>query len=314
MDRISVVLFVSVAVVATTTASAWMVPTTSSPRSSASVRLLSLSSPSNDASSKKGTILVLGGTGFLGQAVCQQALQEGFEVTSLSRRGLPPSSSNTKVDYRTGDATNPECVKNILKESTDYVGMVHCIGLLLDGASGLGDWNQWASGSGSIPSADSTYDAITRQTALNALEAARTYAQEQQRTLPFCFTSAAEAGWPEMTGGPFVEQYLTPDFLQRYLTAKRAVEHELLSSSSHSNPNDIRPIVVRPSLIYSLDRPQSYVPVGAFAALHAVGVPFVDPPVTVQALAKAIVTSLQQDSVSGVLRYDRINQLAAQRS
>lgn len=40
--------------------------------------------------SSAGKILVLGGTGFLGQTVCKRALAEGFQVTSLSRRGLPP--------------------------------------------------------------------------------------------------------------------------------------------------------------------------------------------------------------------------------
>ncbi|KAL7575599.1 hypothetical protein ACA910_020167 [Epithemia clementina (nom. ined.)] len=306
-------------------------------------------------------ILVLGGTGFLGQAVCQEALKQGFQVTSLSRRGLPPpppqnqqpSSQSTlqqllqQVDYRQGDATQKESITNILNEKKYsgeeeeeeeegyYVGIVHCIGLLLDGESGLGDWNRFASGSGSLVNPQSSYDAITRQTAFHAMEAALEYHHDNNnkrnmqqknnnnnhqspRTLsfPFCFTSAAEAGWPDLPGGSWVEANLAPDFLKRYLAAKRAVEAKLLSlsSSSSSSSSCLRPIIVRPSLIYSMDRPASYLPVGTFFALNKLGIPLVDRPVTVQALAKAILYAIQDSTVQGILRYHEIDRLAAAKS
>lgn len=79
--------------------------------------------------SKKGKLLVLGGTGFLGQTVCRRALLEGYEVTSLSRRGLPPpqdsaestSSLASSVDYRAGDARQIESISDVLSEG-GYVG------------------------------------------------------------------------------------------------------------------------------------------------------------------------------------------------
>jgi hypothetical protein len=95
-----------------------------------------------------------------------------------------------------------------------------------------------------------------------------------------------------------------PEFIQRYLKAKRAVEAKLMSSSP-----TLRPIIVRPSLIYSMDRPTSYVPVGAFTVLNKVGLPFVDRPVTVQSVGAAIVAAMGQDSVKGVLRYKEIDAL-----
>ena len=64
---------------------------------------------------------------------------------------------------------------------------------------------------------------------------------------------------------------------------------------------------MRPSLIYSLDRPASYVPVGAFFLGNSVGLPFVDLPVTVQALSCAIVRAMDRD----IRRYDLVNLLAA---
>ena len=161
------------------------------------------------------------------------------------------------------------------------------------------------SGSGSLPDSNSTYDSITRQTGFHAIDAASAYAQKSAIQFPFCFTSAAEAGWPDMAGGEFVEQNLAPDFLKRYLKAKRAVEAKLLTA------NNLRPVIVRPSLIYSLDRPASYVPVGAFFVGNLLGLPFVDKPVQVETLAAAIVQAIGQEDVEGILRYPQIEELGA---
>ena len=160
-----------------------------------------------------------------------------------------------------------------------------------------------------MPDSGSTYDTITRLTAFNAIEAAVEYATSSTQgldaaPLPFCFTSAAEAGWPEMAGGSFIENTLAPDFLRRYLKAKRVVEEKLLSSEP-----PLRPIIVRPSLIYTMDRPASFPAVGAFFVGNRVGLPFVDQPVSVQSLANAMVRSMDRPDVRGVLRYQEINAL-----
>jgi len=70
----------------------------------------------------------------------ERAILEGDEVTSLSRRGLPPTGvtpATKTIDYRKGDARQMEAVTHILSEG--YSGIVHCIGLLLDSESGLGE-------------------------------------------------------------------------------------------------------------------------------------------------------------------------------
>lgn len=266
-----------------------------------------------DAKETKGKILVLGGTGFLGQTICKRAVLEGYSVTSLSRRGLPPDTESSSVaagisniDYRQGDARKKESVSNILDEG-GYTGVVHCIGLLFDNDSGLGSLNKFVSGSSSLLDSESSYDTITRLTSFNAIEAATEYAVQQgQQGMPFCFTSAAEAGWPEMTGGAFIEGVM-PEFIRRYLSAKRAVEAKLMASEPV-----LRPVIVRPSLIYSMDRPSSYLPVGAFTVFNKVGLPFVDRPVTVQSLGSAIVSAMGKESVKGVLRYTDIDDLNEQ--
>ncbi len=283
-------------------------------------------------SSKKGKVLVLGGTGFLGQTICRRALLEGYSVTSLSRRGLPSpnnesgtgsafssSSSSTRgaitsssIDYRRGDARQVETIRRILDEG-NYVGVIHCIGLLFDDASGLGTYNRLVSGSGSVPDENSTYDTITRLSAFNAIEASIAYWQQRKKVdgapdrLPFVFTSAAEAGWPDVVGGAQIEQFVAPEWLKRYLTAKRAVEGRLMDDTSVNAI--LRPIIARPSLIYSLDRPASYLSVGAFFVGSRLGLPFIDRPVTVQSVANAMVRSLSRESVEGVLRYPEIDAL-----
>jgi len=201
----------------------WTTVRTVGSRSTTTYTFSSSSSTSSESSSKKGKILVLGGTGYLGMTVCQKAVLEGYSVVSLSRRGLPPADKKldtnvdpSKIDYRKGDARQKESVSNILQEG-GFAGVVHCIGLLFDDASGLGSYNRFVSGSGSLPDADSTYDTITRVTAFNAIDATIEYVTNtnnpKQEPFPFCFTSAAEAGWPDVTGGPFVESVM-PDFIK----------------------------------------------------------------------------------------------------
>lgn len=272
---------------------------------------LSMSSDDSFATTKRGKLLVLGGTGFLGQAVCKRAALDGFQVMSLSRRGRPlsgeqSSPSTANIKYLAGDAREMTTIADILKDGS-YTGIVHCVGLLLDDESGLGQYNRFASGSGSLPDSGSTYDAITRVTAFNAIDAAKEYVNSNdiKEPFPFCFTSAAEAGWPDMKGGSFVENRLAPDFLKRYLAAKRAVEEKLLDSEPQ-----LRTVIVRPSLIYTMDKPASFPAVGAFFIGSKIGLPFVDQPVSVQALANAIVRSIKSPDVNGVLRFKEINAMS----
>ena len=115
--------------------------------------------------------------------------------------------------------------------------------------------------------------------------------------LPFVFVSAAEAGWTFRSPLPFLE---------RYLEAKRAVEAELLGkqggipsstgtqsgsrSGSGSGPSStslsegadggspplLRGTILRPSLIWTWERPQALLSVLPFYIANALGVPFVD--------------------------------------
>lgn len=226
----------------------------------------------------KGKILVLGGSGFLGGNIARRGILEGYQVVSLSRSGRGNSEKDTDakndmIDYRMGDARDQSVISSILEEG-EFTAIYHCIGLLFDQESGFSRFNRFVSGSGSIPDASATYDDITRVTAFNAIAAAETYSMERNDgPLPFIFISAAEVGWKEVRGGNFIENNVAPKWLKRYLKAKRAVEDRLKCDESL-----LRPIIFRPSLIYSLDRFRSLPPVSAFFVGNKLGLPFVDRP------------------------------------
>ena len=203
---------------------------------------------------------------------------------------------NTRGRYTDIDASDALCTEAFdLSPLTAWPVILHLSGLLLDQESGLASLNKLASGSGSVPSLDASYDAITRKTALSAISALRSQSRRLRSEraastddlstplpppphppLPFVFVSAAEAGWTFEAPVPFLE---------RYLIAKRAVEAELLTpadamaSAARSALDDsllLRGVVLRPSLIWTWERPQALLSVLPFYVANALGLPFID--------------------------------------
>ena len=252
-------------------------------------------------------VAVFGGTGYVGSAVCERLAARGHAVTALSRRGINPKPNDenlSKVTWIAGDATDAKTVKNLIDNND---AAVHAVGLLFDVDSGLAQFNTIVSGSGSLPGDSSTYDAITRQTMFNVVDAI-----EKKPSLPFAnngkyplaFVSCAEAGWPDVPGGKFVDEKLAPEWLKRYLVAKRAVEARLNSSSK------IRACMMRPSLIWDWTKYDVLPAIPIFNIASAIGVPFVDKTVRVETLADAIVQCIEDDDLEGVQRYMQMEELA----
>lgn len=239
-------------------------------------------------------VLVLGGTGFVGRRFIETTLKQYDEcsIVSVSRRGRLPNEieSDSRVNWIAADATSESEMKNLNESFGPFDVCIHAIGLLLDSESGLSDLNRFASGSSSQPGADSTYDKITRKTAFVAIDAME---RQSKQDATFVFISAAEAGWTIDTPIPW---------LNRYLGAKRAVEQKLRLSN-------LRSVIFRPSLVWTLDRPQALFSVAPFYIASALGVPFIDRPVLVETLARAMVAAIGNNGVSGVKRYDDIESL-----
>jgi hypothetical protein len=278
----------------------------------ASATLLALLASSSHGLAPPQKVAVFGGTGYVGSQVCERLVNKGYEVTGVSRRGINPRPSNDaleQVNWVSGDATNPADVKKIVLEAD---AVVHAVGLLFDVESGLQQLNTIVSGSKSTPDPEmSTYDNITRKTMFNIMDAIEAKAKNPINMIknggnktPLAFVSCAEAGWPDVQFGAIVEEKLAPEWLQKYLIAKRVVEDRLASSSA------VRPVVFRPSLIWSWEKFDVLPIIPVFNLASAVGVPFVDKTVRVETLADAIVAGLEDESVSGVQRFMQMEELA----
>jgi len=254
-------------------------------------------------------LLVIGGNGFVGQQVCKYAVQNGYKVTSMSRRGECPEPNDewlSQVEWKAGNALDKATVERFVANAD---AVVHTIGLLFDVNSGLVGLNAFTSASKSKPDDESTYDNITRKTALIVIAALNARAKLPEfmggAPTPMAFMSAAEAGWPEVPLGDKVEE-VSPDWLKRYLVAKRAVEAELGRST-----DKIRPVIIRPSLIWNWAKLDVLPVIPVFNVANALGVPFVDKTVRVEDVGRSIVAGLLDDGVSGVQRYDKIEALSA---
>lgn len=274
------------------------------------VALLSLSkAPRAWSLTPPKKVVVFGGTGYVGSQVCERLAKKGYQVTGVSRRGQNPrpgkSENLDKVNWVQGDATDKKAVEKLVAQND---AVVHAVGLLFDVESGLQNLNTIVSGSKSIPGEESTYDNITRQTMFNILDAIESPVSRLKTggvKTPLAFVSCAEAGWPDVQFGDYVEQNLAPTWLKKYLVAKRAVESRLTRSTA------IRPVIVRPSLIWSWDKLDVLPIIPVFNIANALGVPFVDKTVRVETLADAIVAGIEDETVSGVQRYMKMEELAA---
>jgi nucleoside-diphosphate-sugar epimerase len=210
------------------------------------------------ASSERRRLLLLGGTGFVGSEICRQAAARGWSCVVLSRRGGAEGSAEQArlpCQHVAGDATQPGVLERTVAEHGPFDALVHCVGALLDGASGLRYANLLVSASRSLPAADQSYADLTEGTALELLRVARAASADGSKDglggrTPFVFISAAEAGWADegapMPGGSFVESW-SPQWLRRYLAAKRSVEGAILSPSA---TQDVRGVVLRPSFVW----------------------------------------------------------------
>ena len=76
-------------------------------------------------------LLVVGGTGFLGKAICRNAMNRGMQVFTLTRGG-PPSQVEDwakEIEFIKGDSLDPSTYESVLK---DVDAVIHTVGVLLD--------------------------------------------------------------------------------------------------------------------------------------------------------------------------------------
>ncbi|KAI9288236.1 hypothetical protein BC943DRAFT_318045 [Umbelopsis sp. AD052] len=260
-------------------------------------------------------ILVVGGTGFLGLNVCKQAVWRGWEVISLSRRGLPTGTTSnsqgewkSEVQWVAGDSTEPDSYKEILEGVTD---VVHTVGILMendykqivqaksvtDAIDGVGSVFGQLLGmkdNGNPFKQDSTtpkvtYEMMNRDTAISLAKAA--------------------AGTPSIQSYIYVSATdLFPCISPRYITTKREAERYLFSRP------EFRSVVLRPGFMYSDARPATLPLAGVIEALNTVAGPcsrdvaslpmgtlMTTPALNVDRVAEAVIESIARPTLKGIL-------------
>ncbi|KAJ2077048.1 hypothetical protein H4R24_005355 [Coemansia sp. RSA 988] len=249
-------------------------------------------------------IFVVGGSGFVGRAICSTALARGWEVISLSRHGAPDRSTiaqsnsfaqlSSGVQWIKGDALRPETFRDHLA-GCDAV--VHSVGVLME--NGYKALINLSNRSGPSHASAATYESANRDTALCVAHVAR----ETPGVKAFAYISATDTV-------PFLDP--------RYISTKREVEHELLS-----HRDQLRPILLRPSFMFSPTRPLTLpmaAGVEAFRTLFyrtPVGcvlknTPFAKaavPALRRELVAEAVINAIANPQVSGVLEVADIERI-----
>ncbi|PBK78225.1 NAD(P)-binding protein [Armillaria solidipes] len=259
-------------------------------------------------------ILVVGGNGFIGSAVCRAALTRGMQVTSVSSSGRP---------YRTPRGHSPAWTEkeNALKDAN---GVVHTLGTLLDDgkyknavkeSSLVGLVGSLIGSQNPLEKKTSSgYESLNRDAALRVCEAfVDSGPTEGPSPRPFVYISA--------------EDIFRPIIPARYIETKREAEAGIDSLVSQK-PGLFRGVYIRPSLVYHahfrpLSTPfaallefsavmHSKVPRGIptpSSVLRSIGSEVTDsmsnaltiPPIHVDHVAEAVCVALGNDEVSGAV-------------
>ncbi|KAI7868247.1 hypothetical protein BDF14DRAFT_1742504 [Spinellus fusiger] len=269
-------------------------------------------------------LFVVGGNGSLGQRICQLSVEKGWETVSLSRRGEPTYATPAakpawahKVKWVTGNSLEPATYHQTLKGVTD---VVHTVGILLESdykalarattavelGKGLlhlasGVFGMKDNGNPLSPAhSPVTYEQMNRDTAVTVAQ----QAAQQSTVDSFVYVSATDTL-------PFVDP--------RYITTKREAESFLLSLPQ------LRPIILRPALMYSEERLASVRLASVLQCLNSMTRPFsrdiaslplgpllTTPPLLLDTVAHAVVSGIDTPTARGLFDVEGLQRLASQ--
>ncbi|KAL5489874.1 hypothetical protein ACEPAI_4706 [Sanghuangporus weigelae] len=218
-------------------------------------------------------ILVVGGNGFIGSAVCKAALTRGMRVTSLSSSGRPfrtpkghAPAWTERVEWRAADAFNPEQYASLLDGKT---AVVHTLGILFEsrggqeggykqalkkndlfgfvGAVGRGVTNSiFGGGKNPLEEGEGEYERMNRDSALTVCSA---FSGSVPPDVPAASETATD-GLRSRRAFIYLsaEDIFRPFVPSRYIETKRAAERGI--AEILDGREDMRAVFVRPSLVY----------------------------------------------------------------
>lgn len=197
-------------------------------------------------------LLVFGGNGFLGRRICQEAVQNGFQVLSLSRSGRAPQPQAPQdkhwigeVQWEAADVFNPQSYNRYLRDATD---VVHSLGILLEDESYKtkvrNPFNKSFDLKSLLPSFGSnpldkknpnfTYERMNKESAIILAQAFNKSLESHENkpeNMPTFTYISADRGFPLIPKG--------------YINSKRQAEVELMKFE-----NIFRPILMRPGFMF----------------------------------------------------------------
>ncbi|ODV98285.1 hypothetical protein PACTADRAFT_48073 [Pachysolen tannophilus NRRL Y-2460] len=272
------------------------------------------------SSAVQKSLVVFGGNGFLGRRICQQGIQKGYKITSMSRSGAPPKnilpSDNQwveKVNWKKVNIFDPETYADELATSNI---VVHSLGILLEGRNYKETLNSFPgsknssvfckNGVSSISpypnpmdkSIYNSYDYMNRQ---SALIACREFLEKtdpfSKRTFVYISADQNFVGIPH-----------------GYLDSKRKAESEILQMKQ--NFENFQPILMRPSFMFdeTISNDFRVILKDGLSLLNYVNKnllndtlsSFVRPPVSTQKVARCIFDKIEEEKFDGPVLLEEI--------
>jgi predicted dehydrogenase/nucleoside-diphosphate-sugar epimerase len=182
------------------------------------------------ARSAHATVLVTGGTGFIGQRLVHRLLDEGQRVRVFARRALPPSlADHPRIEVVIGDLGDRDCVRR----AVSGVGVVYHLGAAMRGS---GPEFERSTVTGTQHVIDASLD-----------EGVSTFVY--MSSLAVIDTDAGR-GRDAITEASALET--RPDERGHYTRTKLAAEHLVLAAV---RDRGLRAILLRPGEVVSADKP-----------------------------------------------------------
>lgn len=326
------------------------------------------------ASQASQKLLVVGGNGYLGSAICRAGVSRGWDVTSISSSGKTwrtPGGHSRKwtdsVSWQAADAFQPSTYASLVAGST---AVVHTLGMLIEDegykkhvregnvlgliGSLMGGGSRGNPLMRGLSSKDKgkqpmTYERMNRDSALTVLQTILSTPYSSPSPPPLTTSNPYPSLYPT-NSRPFVyisaEDIFRPIIPEGYINTKRQAEAEILrmcaeahallsqqsatdehnTESSQAPDGPVRPIFIRPGLMYhphnrplttplavllditsslhqkiGLPLPLPASSSGALGALFAAANSLKVPPIHVDQVAECVVKSIENDSVTGVV-------------
>lgn len=232
---------------------------------------------------RKSHVIVIGGNGYVGSHVCQEALKQGLTVSSINRSGAPKDGAwVSRVNWIRGD---------VLEPAGDWTSSLDRVGAVISCVGGFGS-NEWM-------------QKINGDSNINVARAAREHGVPR-----FVFVSAHQYHLPE---------WVLKGYFQGKRRAESVVREMYGSSGTILQPGFIHgtrqvkgfsvPLWLIGAPLEAVTRWSPVQMLGKAPLIGPLIAPAVVPPIGVDALARVAVAAATKQQISGTLDWKAMSEL-----